>query len=99
MIKFISYEPALGDLGDMDLRGIDWLICGGESGPGYRKLNMDWARNAKELCLKYKVAFFFKQDSGSRTEMRPWLIEPDGSRWEWHQYPGRLAEPRTVGNE
>jgi protein gp37 len=60
---------------------------------------MEWARNAKELCLKYKVAFFFKQDSGARTEMRPWLVEQDGSRWQWHQYPDNLVEPVPIENE
>lgn len=94
---FISYEPALGSLGDIDLTGYRWLIVGGESGPGFRKMDMAWAREARDLCQKYGLAFFFKQDSAFRTETRPWLIEPDGSRWHWQQYPNTTIEaPRFI---
>ena len=68
-IRFISYEPALGPLPDMNLAGIDWLIYGGESGPGYRDHDLQWARDIRELCAESETAFFYKQASAYRTEM------------------------------
>jgi len=73
--RFISYEPALGPLTKLDLNGIDWLIYGGESGPGFRPENKDWAREIMAKCRKSGTAFFHKQSSGFRTEMG---IELDG---------------------
>jgi protein gp37 len=81
-VRFLSLEPLLGDLGILDLSGISWVIVGGESGPRYRPMSYDWARHIRDQCLDQKVAFFYKQDSGPRTEMNPIL---DGVRWE--QYP------------
>lgn len=86
-ILFISYEPALAPLGEVDLSGYHWLIVGGESGPGYRKMSMAWAREARDLCKKYGLAFYFKQDSGPKTETRPWLIESDGTQIVCQEYP------------
>ena len=60
-IKFLSCEPLLGDLGELDLTGIDWVICGGESGPNARPMNPDWVRNIQKQCKEQGVAFFFKQ--------------------------------------
>lgn len=60
-IKFLSCEPLLGDLGELDLTGIDWVICGGESGPNARPMNPDWVRNIQKQCKQQGVAFFFKQ--------------------------------------
>lgn len=60
-IKFLSCEPLLGDLGELDLTGIDWVIVGGESGPGARPMHPDWVRNIKTQCRKQDVPFFFKQ--------------------------------------
>jgi len=99
-VKFLSCEPLIGRI-DEDLRGIDWVIAGGESGnhmkPGNpRWMNMAWARHLRDLTVDAGGAFFFKQDSGIRTEMRPWLVEEDGSCWEWHQYPGHHAAPVRV---
>jgi protein gp37 len=63
--RFISYEPALEAVDWEALlpypRGIDWLICGGESGPRARPMHPDWARAARDACQRYGVAFFFKQ--------------------------------------
>jgi len=69
IVHFVSYEPALGPLDRMPLDAIEWLIVGGESGPGYRKLDLDWARSMRSRCEESGTAFFFKQDSGPRTEM------------------------------
>jgi len=60
-VRFVSYEPALGALGEVDLSGLDWVICGGESGPGARPMHPDWARAARDACQAAGVAFFFKQ--------------------------------------
>lgn len=60
-VKFLSCEPLLGDLGKLDLTGIDWVIVGGESGPGARPMHPDWVRNIQKQCQKQNVPFFFKQ--------------------------------------
>ena len=62
--KFLSLEPLLGPLYDMDLTGIDWVIVGGESGPGARLMEADWVRSIRDLCLRSDVPFFFKQWGG-----------------------------------
>jgi protein gp37 len=59
-VKFLSCEPLLGPL-DLDLSGIDWVIVGGESGPGARPMRFDWARDIKDQCRTADVPFFFKQ--------------------------------------
>ncbi len=60
-IKFLSCEPLLSDLGELDLNGIDWVIVGGESGHNGRPMHPDWVRNIQKQCKKQGVAFFFKQ--------------------------------------
>lgn len=80
VVRFISYEPALGPLDDIDLTGIDWLIYGGESGPGYRPEGTAddpkrWARGIMQRCAEFGTAFFHKQSAAARTEMG---IELDG---------------------
>jgi protein gp37 len=60
-VRFLSVEPLLEDLGDLDLDGIDWVIVGGESGHQARPMNATWARNVKRQCAAAGVAFFFKQ--------------------------------------
>lgn len=93
-VRFVSYEPAIGPLTDaFALEGLHWLICGGESGAGYRPFDMQWARDIRDRCVAHGVAFFMKQDAAFRTEMRPYLVEPDGSAWAWKQFPGRLTPP------
>ena len=60
-IKFLSVEPLLEDLGKMNLKGIDWVIVGGESGHKARPMKEEWALNIKEQCLQQNIPFFFKQ--------------------------------------
>ncbi len=60
-VKFLSIEPLLEDLGKINLKGIDWVIVGGESGPKARQMKEEWAVNIKQQCDKAKVPFFFKQ--------------------------------------
>jgi len=65
-VMFLSVEPLLEDLGRVDLRGIDWVIVGGESGPGARPMLSDWVRGIRDQCHAAGVAFFFKQWGGAR---------------------------------
>ena len=61
IIRFISFEPLLEDIGEINLNGISWVIIGGESGPGARPFNIDWARNIIRQCKEQKVPIFMKQ--------------------------------------
>lgn len=59
--RFISFEPLLENVGIVDLRGIHWVIVGGESGPGARPMHPDWVRSIRDQCVAAGVPFFFKQ--------------------------------------
>jgi protein gp37 len=63
-IKFLSIEPLLGRLQKLRLRGIDWVIVGGESGPGARPVDPEWVREIRDRCRSARVPFFFKQWGG-----------------------------------
>ena len=63
-VRFISAEPLLGPLDELDLSGIQWVIGGGESGLGYRPVNRDWAERLRDRCLEQDIAFFWKQWGG-----------------------------------
>jgi protein gp37 len=63
-VKFLSLEPLLGPLPKLNLRGIDWAIVGGESGPGARPVDPQWVTGLRDQCLKAGVPFFFKQWGG-----------------------------------
>ncbi len=63
-VKFVSFEPLIGSVGDLDLEGIDWAIVGGESGPGARKMEPQWVIDIRDQCLAAGVPFFFKQWGG-----------------------------------
>ncbi len=65
-VRFLSVEPLLEDLGKIDLRGIHWVIVGGESGPGAREMKEAWVTNIREQCDAAGVPFFFKQWGGVR---------------------------------
>ncbi len=65
-VRFLSIEPLLEDLGTIDLRGIDWVIVGGESGPGARPMRAEWVRAIKAQCDSQHTLFFFKQWGGVR---------------------------------
>lgn len=63
-VKFLSLEPLLGPLSHLDLGGINWVIVGGESGPGARKMDEGWVKEIRNQCLSARVPFFFKQWGG-----------------------------------
>lgn len=60
-VRFLSVEPLIGPLGQVDLSGVDWVIVGGESGAGARPMKPEWAQEVRDQCLREGVAFFFKQ--------------------------------------
>ncbi|RDU55154.1 phage Gp37/Gp68 family protein [Helicobacter sp. MIT 01-3238] len=60
-VKWLSCEPLISDLGELDLRGIDWVVAGGESGANARAMKEEWVLNIKRQCEAQNVAFFFKQ--------------------------------------
>jgi len=110
--RYISAEPLLGAWGAVDLSGVHQVIIGGESGAhmwttnaaGQRVRNearwmkMEWALGIKNQCVDQGTAVFFKQQSGIRTEMDTYMVEADGSRWKWEQYPNDLIPPRELVN-
>lgn len=65
-VKFLSIEPLLENLGEIDLAGISWVIVGGESGPGARRMDPSWVDSILRQCRAQQVAFFFKQWGGTR---------------------------------
>jgi len=85
-VRFISAEPLLGPLNDLDLSGIDWLITGGESGYGYRPCNAEWTRDLRDRCQVQGIAFFHKQ-WGGRTP-KAGGRELDGKTWDEFPVPG-----------
>jgi protein gp37 len=64
VVRFLSVEPLLEDLGRVDLSGIHWMIVGGESGPRARPMHPDWVRRLRDQCQAAGVSFFFKQWGG-----------------------------------
>jgi len=83
-IKFLSIEPLIGPVGEVDLSGIDWVIVGGESGPRSREMKAEWVRHLRDQCEEQGVAFFFKQWGGYRPKSGG--RELDGR--EWNDMPG-----------
>jgi protein gp37 len=79
-VKFLSLEPLLGPLENLDLAGIDWAIVGGESGPTARPMNPDWVRSIRDQCLKAGVAFHFKQWGGTNKKKAGRML--DGRTWD-----------------
>ena len=82
-IRFLSIEPLLAPIGKINLKGIHWVIVGGESGPRARPIKIEWVREIKRQCLKDNVPFFFKQWGGFRPKSGGRLL--DGK--EWNGYP------------
>ena len=79
-VRFLSIEPLLESLGEIDLTGIHWVIVGGESGPGvFRYLDLGWVREIREQCFAQNVPFFYKQGSGAKPGMSRFF---DGRLWE-----------------
>jgi protein gp37 len=78
--KFLSLEPLLGPIPNMDLSGIDWVIVGGESGPGARPIEIEWVRDIRDQCLDAGASFFFKQWGGLNKKKAGRIL--DGRTWD-----------------
>lgn len=86
-VRFLSVEPLVGPIGNLDLTGIDWVIVGGESGPRARPMQIEWVREVRDQCVAAGVSFFFKQWGGLRPKQGG--RELDGR--EWNEYPRHSA--------
>lgn len=87
--RFLSIEPLLEDLGAIDLTSIEWVIVGGESGPGARPIELEWVRSLRDQCLSRNVPFFFKQWGGVRKNQNGNQL--DGRTYT--EFPAMLTEP------
>ena len=82
-VRFVSFEPLLERLGELDLDGISWAIVGGESGPNHRPIMREWVVEIRKQCKRQGVAFFFKQWGGVTPKSGGRIL--DGK--EWNEYP------------
>ena len=94
-VKFLSLEPLLGPLPDLNLDGIDWIVVGGESGPGARVMNAEWVKQILSQCLKQHVPFFFKQWGGVNKKKAGRSLE--GKVWNEMPVLGGRRIRRNVG--
>ena len=88
-VRFLSVEPLLEDLGEINLAGMNWVIVGGESGPGARPLRKEWVLSLREQCQAARVPFFFKQWGGTRKAR--YGRELEGRTYD--EYPPRTGVP------
>ena len=88
-MRFVSFEPLLGPIDKVALDGIHWVIVGGESGPGARPMEAEWARSLRDQCLcAQRVAFFFKQWGGRTPKAGGNTL--DGCQWQ--EYPDMVYD-------
>jgi len=88
-VKFLSLEPLLSPIPHLDLDGIDWVVVGGESGPGARPMERQWARDVRDRCRKVGVPFFFKQWGGVDKKKTGRVL--DGRIWDQMPKPNGAA--------
>ena len=94
-VRFLSIEPLIGDPGDLELDGIDWVIVGGESGPRARPMQLEWARSVRDQCIEQDIPFFFKQWGGFRPKSGG--RELDGETWsEFPALSRNAPDPRQL---
>ncbi len=100
-VRFLSLEPLLGPLPDLNLDGIDWVIVGGESGPGARPCHPDWVRDIRDQCKASGTAFFFKA-FGEWVEAEGQMIAAMGKTWDvyrddclWLDFAGKISQIRS----
>jgi len=91
-VKFVSFEPLIGSVGPIDLKGIDWAIVGGESGPRSRPMAEEWALEIRDQCKEDGVAFFFKQWGGIRPKSGGRMLKGR----EWNEYPRTAKQPEPT---
>ena len=94
-VRFLSCEPLLGPLPDLDLTSIEWVIVGGESGPGHRPIKVEWVRDIRRQCRAARVPFFFKQWGGAMSKSGGRIL--DGRTYDEMPRPraDRLLLPAT----
>lgn len=90
--RFISFEPLLGPVGEVDLTGVAWAIVGGESGPRARPMRAEWATQLRVACEQFSVAFFFKQWGGARPKSGGRLLDGE----EWNGFPWQIVPPAII---
>lgn len=86
-IRFLSIEPLIGPVGQLNLKSINWVIVGGESGPDARPMHPQWVIDIRNQCIKANVAFFFKQWGGRNPKSGGRLLEGK----EWNEFPVELT--------
>ncbi len=91
-VHFLSLEPLLGPLHNLPLKGIDWIIVGGESGPRARPMDPAWVRDIRDQCLVAGVPFFFKQWGGKRKSKTG--RDLDGRTWD--EFPGARRAAKSI---
>jgi protein gp37 len=91
-VKFLSIEPLIDDVGHLPLDGIDWVIVGGEPGPGARPMKKEWVLSIKSQCEMAGVAFYFKQWGGTRKHVNGRVL--DGRTWD--DMPVAAGRPLTL---
>jgi protein gp37 len=94
-MRFLSVEPLLEDIGTLDLQGINWMIVGGESGPGARPMEKEWVLSLKKQCREADVAFFFKQWGGVRKKTAGRML--NGRTYD--EFPPRIQHPVLPADE
>ena len=90
-VKFLSLEPLLGPLGRTNLKKIDWVIAGGESGPGARPIELQWVRDIRDQCVNKHVAFHFKQWGGVNKKKSGRLLDER----TWDELPSKIVEVKN----
>ncbi len=93
-VKFLSLEPLLGPIKDLNLSNIDWVIAGGESGPGARLIEPDWVRGIRDQCIDSKVPFFFKQWGGINKKKNGRILD----NRTWSQMPRVKRRREIIGS-
>ncbi|HKW57810.1 MAG TPA: phage Gp37/Gp68 family protein [Candidatus Acidoferrum sp.] len=94
-VRFLSVEPLLEDLGELNLRHVNWMIVGGESGAGARPMRQEWVLSLRNQCRKSKIAFFFKQWGGVRKATTGRRLE--GKTYD--EFPPRVHHPIMPADE
>jgi len=93
-VRFLSIEPLLGPIPKLALKGIDWVIVGGESGPKAREMKAEWVRPIRDKCIGMGIPFFFKQWGGTRKSKTGRKL--DGRTWDELPLPKRRRQIRKI---
>jgi protein gp37 len=83
-VKFISFEPLISGINEFNHKDIDWVIAGGESGPGCRPIEKEWISRLRDTCVAYSIPFFFKQWGGVRKKKNGRMLD----NRVWDEMPG-----------